>query len=375
MTQQISQKAHKELIQKLVKTHGTPLFVVNKTKLQEQVNKFRELLPRVMPYYAVKANPHIEVLKTFAQAGINFDVASQPEIDALFNLGVSSERMIFANTNKTQNVLKYAHKHNLNLMTFDSEYELNKIAKFSPKAQVLVRIKVPNIGSMVELSIKFGVDPSDAIPLLIKAYKLGLKPAGISFHVGSQCTKIENYTEAFELASIIMNDSKLKQLPLDIIDIGGGFPISHFDDEEDYFSDMAPRITQELDRLFDSKIKVIAEPGRFLVGPACTLIMQVIGKSIRANKHWYYLNDGLYGSLSGILFDHCKYQYKVFEKGSTQISTLAGPTCDSLDVISYGEDMPELEFGDIIYVQNIGAYSIATATNFNSIPPAKVIEI
>jgi len=375
MTQQISHKAQKELIQKLVKTHGTPLFVINKTKLQEQVDKFKKLMPRVIPYYAVKANPQIEVLKIFSQAGICFDVASQPEIDTLFNLGVSPERMIFANTNKTQNVLKYAQKHKLSLMTFDSEYELNKIAKFAPGAQVLVRIKVPNIGSMVELSIKFGVDPSDAIPLLIKAYKLGLKPAGISFHVGSQCTKIENYTEAFELASIIMNDSKLKQLPLDIIDIGGGFPIPHFDDEEDSFLDMAPRITQELDRLFDSKIKIIAEPGRLLVGPACTLIMQVIGKSIRANKHWYYLNDGLYGSLSGILFDHCKYQYKVFEKGPTQISTLAGPTCDSLDIISYGEDMPELEFGDIVYVQNIGAYSIATATNFNSIPPAKVITI
>jgi ornithine decarboxylase len=193
--------------------------------------------------------------------------------------------------------------------------------------------------------------------------------------VGSQCTKVENYTEALELTSIIINDSKLKQLHLDIVDIGGGFPIRHFDSEEDYFSHMAPRIAKDIDRLFAPSIKVIAEPGRFLAGPACTLIMQVIGKSIRSNKHWYYLNDGLYGTLSGILFDHCKYQYKVFKKGTTQISTLAGPTCDSLDIISFGEDMPELEFGDIVYVQNIGAYSIATSTTFNSIPVTKTIAI
>jgi ornithine decarboxylase len=375
MVQKLLQNKQKEQIQKLIKIHGTPLFVVSKSKLIEQVNKFKTFLPRVIPHYAVKANPRVEVLKTLVDAGIGFDVASQPEIEALFSLGVTPDRMIFANTNKSQSVLRYAHKKKLDLMTFDSEYELHKIAKCFPGARVLVRIKVPNIGSMVELSIKFGVDPSDAIPFLIKAYKLGLKPAGISFHVGSQCTKVENYTEALELTSIIINDSKLKQLHLDIVDIGGGFPIRHFDSEEDYFSHMAPRIAKDIDRLFAPSIKVIAEPGRFLAGPACTLIMQVIGKSIRSNKHWYYLNDGLYGTLSGILFDHCKYQYKVFKKGTTQISTLAGPTCDSLDIISFGEDMPELEFGDIVYVQNIGAYSIATSTTFNSIPVTKTIAI
>jgi ornithine decarboxylase len=258
-------------------------------------------------------------------------------------------------------------------MTFDSEYELYKIAKHAPKSKVLVRIKVPNVGSMVELSIKFGADPSDAIPLLIKAYKLGLKPAGVSFHVGSQCVKIENYIEAFEMASIIYQDAQLKQLSLDTLDIGGGFPIKHYDWEEDNFIKMAPRINKELDRLFNNNIKIISEPGRVLVGNSCTLITQVIAKSIRNNKFWYYLNDGLYGTLSGILFDHCKYQYKTLKTGQPHISTITGPTCDSLDVISYSEDLPELDIGDIIYVENIGAYSIATATNFNSLPLAKVV--
>lgn len=369
------EKIYKQLITNLVKKHGTPLFIISKSKLHEQVNNFKTSIPRVNPFYAVKANPRPEILKIFAQYGLGFDVASQKEIEIITNLGVEPSRMVFANTNKYPEVLKYAHKKGINLMTFDSEYELNKIAKYAPGAKVLVRIKVPNVGSMVELSIKFGVEPQDAIPLLIKAYKLGLKPFGVSFHVGSQCTKVENYIEAFELVSIILNDARLKQIPLEIVDIGGGFPIKHFDWEEDTFHHIAPLMNKELDRLFDKSVKIIAEPGRVLVGPACTLVMQIVGKSIRNNKHWYYLNDGLYGTLSGIIYDHCKYQYKVFKRGPTQISTLAGPTCDSLDVISFSEDLPELEFGDIIYVENIGAYSIATATNFNSLPLAKVVVI
>ena len=368
-------KNHKAHITRLVKKHGTPLFIINKSRIAEQFSKFKTLLPRIEPYYAVKANPNTEILKAFIQCGAGFDVASQEEIKTLLKLGVKPGKLIFANTIKRSNVLEFAKGQGVNLMTFDSEYELNKIAKFAPGASVIVRIKVPNVGSAVELSIKFGVDPSDAIPLLIKAHRLGLRPAGVSFHVGSQCMQVGNYIEAFEMVSIIVRDARLKQIPLEIVDIGGGFPIRHFNDEEDLFSQMAPIINIELDRLFDNNIRLLAEPGRVLVGPTCSLFMSVIGKSIRMNKHWYYLDDGIYGTLSGIMFDHCKYQYNVLRKGQTQLSTLAGPTCDSLDVISYTEELPELEIGDIVYVENIGAYSLAGATNFNSLPQAKVIAV
>lgn len=359
----------------LVRQQGSPLFVISKAKLLAQVDRFRELLPRVEPFYAAKANSHPAILKVFAKAKLGFDVASQNEIDALLELGVPPAKLVFANTVKQPVVLTHAKKRGVDLMTFDSEYELNKIAKYFPGARVLVRIKVPNVGSVVELSVKFGVEPADAIPLLIKAKRLGLNPIGVSFHVGSQCTKVENYVESFEVASIIMHDAQLKQLPLEIVDIGGGFPIRYLHHDEDIFAQMAPVINQELDRLFDNHIRLIAEPGRCLVGPAGTLVMQVIGKSIRANKHWYYLNDGVYGALSGIIFDHSKYEYQVFKKGPTQLSTLAGPTCDSLDVISYTEELPELEFGDIVYVENIGAYSLASSTQFNSLLPPKVVVV
>ncbi len=176
------------------------------------------------------------------------------------------------------------------------------------------------------------------------------------------------------MASIIVRDAMLKKIPLEIVDIGGGFPIRHLKTDESLFAKkMAPLINKEVDRLFGPNINVIAEPGRALAGPACTLVMRVIGKSIRQNKHWYFLDDGIYGALSGLVYDHCKYEYKVFRKGQKQISTLAGPTCDSFDVISSSEELPELEVGDIVYVERIGAYSIATATNFNSLPPPKTV--
>ncbi len=365
----------KKLIEGLVRKHNTPLFLISKSKLLGQLKRFQMLLPRVKPFYAVKSNSHPFILKTFADAGTGFDVASIQEMKTLLDMGVSPDRMVFANTVKTPEALKFAANNKINLMTFDSEYELNKIAKYAPGAKVLVRIKVPNVGSMVELSLKFGAEPPDAIPFLIKAIRLGLKPAGVSFHVGSQNIHIENYLDALEIASIIFKDAQLKQIPLEILDIGGGFPIKHFDYEKDLFAQTAGSINKELNRLFPDNIKIIAEPGRVLCGPAGILVMKVIGKSIRNNKHWYYLDDGVYGSLSGLVYDHCKYQYKVLKKGVTQITTLAGPTCDSFDIISTSEELPELDIGDIVYVENIGAYSWATATNFNGLPPAKVVII
>lgn len=365
----------KKQIENLVHRHNTPLFLISKSKLLNQLKRFQTLLPRVKPFYAVKSNSHPFILKTFADAGTCFDVASIQEMKTLLDMGVSPDRMVFANTVKTPEALKFATTHHIDLMTFDSEYELNKIAHYAPNAKVLVRIKVPNVGSMVELSLKFGAEPPDAIPFLIKAIRLNLKPVGISFHVGSQNVHIENYLDALEIASIIFKDAYLKQIPLEILDIGGGFPIKHFDYEKDLFASTAASINKELNRLFPDNIQIIAEPGRVLCGPACILVMKIIGKSIRNNKHWYYLDDGVYGSLSGIVYDHCKYQYKVLKKGITQITTLAGPTCDSFDIISTSEELPELDIGDIVYVENIGAYSWATATNFNGLPPAKVVII
>lgn len=368
-----NEKTKERRLRELAKKHGTPLLAVSQSALLSQLARFRKVLPRVEPFFAIKANAHPEILKTMVTAGASFDVASIAEMKAVLAAGAKPGQIIFANTIKPADSLAMATRLKVDLMTFDSEDELDKIAEHAPGTRVLVRIKVPNVGSMVELSLKFGVDPADATSFLIKAYKLGLKPVGVSFHVGSQCLRMENYIEAFEMASIIARDAKLKQIPFEIVDIGGGFPILQGDMTEDPFDKLGSMIAGELDRLFEPNLRIIAEPGRFFVGPAATLVTRVIGKAIRENKHWYYLDDGLYGTLSGIVFDHAKFQFKAMKQGRTKLSTLAGPTCDSFDIIARGEEMPELDIGDLIYVENIGAYSTASATTFNGMPLAKFV--
>ena len=363
------------LIRALLKKHRSPFMLVRRSVLEKQYRRFRKYLPEVTPYYAIKANPHPGIIKTFIKLGASFDVASAPEMKQVLRLGASPSKIIFAHTIKSNEDIEIARRRRVRLMTFDNEPELYKIAKYYPGARVCVRIKVANEGSVVELSLKFGVDSDQAFFLLRKAKALGLVPAGISFHVGSQSTNVENYLQALEISSNIFKQAKKNGLPLKIMDIGGGFPIQHFDNEIGInFERMACQIRKQMKESFDKNVKFIAEPGRFLAGPAGILVTQVIGRAFRNNKNYYYLNDGIYGDFSGMIFDHCKYEFKTLRRGPKFLSTLAGPTCDSFDTLSLNEEIPELYVGDVVYVKNIGAYSCASATpGFNGFPPAKII--
>ena len=362
-------------INALVKLHGTPLMVIDRRVLEQEYKRFARLLPRVKLYYAIKANPHPDVIKTFRDLGGCFDVASEGEIRHCLAQGIKPNRIIFANTIKRPEALEYASKAGVDFVTFDNEPELYKIAKHAPGCRVLARLKVGNLGSIVELSLKFGADEEQMVPMLAKAKALGLRPEGISFHVGSQCTNMESYQRAFEQASRLVREAKERGLPIKMVDIGGGFPIRHFKSDTVGVETMAGQMRRELDRLFDKEIEIIAEPGRALVGPAGTLITRVVGRSIRNNKNYYYLDDGVYGDFSGIVFDHCKYEFRTLVTTQKYASILAGPTCDSFDTISLSEEMPELDVGSVVYVPNIGAYSCASALHFNGIPPAKVIVV
>jgi len=368
-------KGIENIIRKAAKKHGSPIMLIRKAVLKKQYQLFKRLLKNVFPYYAIKANPNPEIIKEFIRHGSGFDVASAREMDLVLDLGASPDKVIFANTIKSNEDIAKAHKRKVNLMTFDNEPELYKIAKYAPQARVLVRIKVQNSGSVVELSLKFGADQDQAIFLLKKAKSLGLVPVGVAFHVGSQCTNVENYFHALDVSSVIFNEARRVGLNLTLLDIGGGFPIRHFDnDNHPTFKDIAKVIRPRLKKLFDKNVKFIAEPGRFFVGPAGTLITSVVGRTFRNNKNYYYLNDGVYADFSGTVFDHARYEFKTLRRGQKFLSTLAGPTCDSFDTISLNEDLPELEVGNIVYVNNIGAYSSASAVpGFNGFPPAKIL--
>jgi ornithine decarboxylase len=180
--------------------------------------------------------------------------------------------------------------------------------------------------------------------------------------------------QALHLASGVFSEAKSRGFELKLLDIGGGFP-AHYDNTVPAFKSLARIITSEIDRLFPRPIEILAEPGRFLVASSATSISKIIGKAIRGGKLCYYLNDGVYQTFSGVIFDHCQYHLKSFRKGPMQICSVFGPTCDALDTISLAEQLPDMDLGELVYSENIGAYSAASSTSFNGFPPAKIVHV
>jgi len=368
---------------RLAKTHGTPLVVVDHKVLRENYAQFRKYLPRVQAYYAVKANSAPEIIRTFYEAGASFDVASMAEFLAVHEnvkdlpdeqrQNFIWDRVIYANPIKANDTLEQLDQYRP-LVTYDNYEEVNKIARYAPHAGLALRLRVPNTGSMVELSSKFGALPGEAVDLIAFARNAKLEVEGVSFHVGSQCTNIQNYIQALNLAAGVFAEARARGFELKILDIGGGFP-ANYDDTVPAFKVLAEAINTELDRLFPGPVEILAEPGRFLVASAATAVAQVIGKAVRGGKLCYYVNDGVYQTFSGVIFDHCQYPLKSFTKGPTFICSVFGPTCDALDTISLAEQLPDMELGDYVYAPNIGAYSAASSTSFNGFPPAQVIHV
>jgi len=370
-------------LQALARQHGTPLVVIDHNILRANYASFKKHLPKVQAYFAVKANAEPAIVRTFYKAGASFDVASMPEFMLVYE-NIKSlpakaqqdfiwDKIIYANPTKPKETLRELDQYKP-LVTYDNLGELQKIKQYAPHAGVVVRIRVPNTGSMVELSSKFGCDPGEAVDLIKAAFDLGLVAEGLSFHVGSQCTNFQNFVQALEISAAVMRESESRGHKLKILDIGGGFP-APYNRHVKPFSALAKKINAEIDRLFPKDIEIIAEPGRFLVATAATSVARVIGKAVRDGKVCYYIDDSVYHTFSGIIFDHCQYPLKAFKKGKTEVSAVFGQTCDALDKISLSEELPDLEIDDLVYSENIGAYSSASATWFNGFPPAKIVHV
>lgn len=372
-------------LKQLAEEHGTPLFVIDHREVRRNYATFKKHLPRVQAYYAVKANPDPGIVRSLFQAGASFDVASMPEfkivhenikrMPARERQDFIWDKIIYANPVKDNRTLADLDKYKP-LVTYDNLAEVGKIKRFAPHAGLILRINVPNTGSVVELSSKFGASPGEAVDLIEAAYNAGLVVEGLSFHVGSQCTNFQNYIQALNIADSIFKEAWERGYDkVKILDIGGGFP-APYDQHVRPFAELAKALNTELDRLFPSTVEILAEPGRFLVATAATLVVEIIGKAVRNGKQCYYVNDGVYGTYSGVLFDHCQYHFKAFKNGPTQIASVFGPTCDALDVVSVAEDLPiNLDLGDLLFSENIGAYTTASATSFNGMPPAKVVAV
>jgi ornithine decarboxylase len=306
------------LLKDLARKHGTPLFIVDHDAVRSNYAAFKRHLPRVQAYYAVKANSDPEILRTLYAIGASFDVASIAEFNLVHeniqNLSAQVrqdfiwDKIIYSNPIKDRATLEELDCYKP-LVAFDNAEEIQKVRKHAPHAGLALRIRVPNTGSMVELSSKFGASPGEAVDLIARAVDVGLTVEGLAFHVGSQCTNFENYVQALWIAASIMEEAETRGLTLKLLDIGGGFP-ARYDRHVRPFRELAKILNTELNRLFPKSMEILAEPGRFMVGTAATLVAEVIGKSERDGKRCYYINDGIYHTFSGILFDHCQYHIK-----------------------------------------------------------------
>jgi ornithine decarboxylase len=351
--------------------------------------QWKELLPRVKPFYAMKCCPDPVLLWTLKTLGTGFDVASMGETELALNLNAPEDQIIFANPNKMKAHLEFAKSKNVKLMTFDGAAELQKVKETFPEAQLVLRVLPPESKFIANTTFgsKFGATWDDCEELIDLAVKLGLNLRGVSYHVGSGCYAVEAFEEAVRYARKVFDLAAEKGVKMDFLDIGGGFPGS--DDGPISMKDIAQRISPVLDELFPPEVKIIAEPGRYFASACMTLASNIItvrekkvndGQGNVKNQRLYYLSDGVYGSFNCIFYDHNEPAPRVLsgekaKKEETRSSTLFGPTCDSIDVICRDITLPELEVGDWIYFPNMGAYTRAAGSNFNGFPIPKVIYI
>ena len=373
----------KKQLQAVAERHGTPVVVIDHDEIRRNYGSFKRHLPRVQAYYAVKANPAPEIVRTLYRAGASFDVASLPEfmlvyenvkrLPARARQDFVWDKIVYANPIKPEETLRVLDRYRP-LVTYDNRAELAKIKAHAPHAGLALRLRVPNTGSVVELSSKFGCDPGEAADLVDEAFGMGLAVEGLSFHVGSQCTNFENFVQALNMAAAVRNEAASRGREIKILDIGGGFPVP-YDRHVKPIRALARVVNAEIARLFPPDIEILAEPGRYMVATAATSVARVIGKAVRDGRVCYYVDDSVYHTFSGSIFDHIPYHPKAFKRGRAEISAVFGQTCDGLDTISRAEELPDLAIGDLVYAETIGAYSNASATWFNGFPPAKVVHI
>uniref|UniRef100_A0A1B6GPX0 ornithine decarboxylase n=1 Tax=Cuerna arida TaxID=1464854 RepID=A0A1B6GPX0_9HEMI len=363
-----------------------PFFVFDIGELVNSFNVWKQLFPRVEPFYAVKCNDSPIVLEILSLLGTGFDCASKGEIKKIMSLGVEPEKLIFANPAKLSSHIQYAASVQVSKMTFDNESELYKIKKFYPNSDLVIRIRSDDENALCQLGIKFGCDPVTEAPHLLKlAQKLDLNVIGVSFHVGSDCRNPQAFRKALLACKSIFSIAKRFGFELKFLDIGGGFPGG----KTALITEIAKIVNKTLEEEFaDESLQIIAEPGRYFVTSAYTLACQIYSKKelgsnesrMNRNHIMYYINDGVYGSFNCILFDHRKITPIIFDQkyhchSNLVDSSIWGPTCDGLDRVVDHILMPQLKVGDWLIFENMGAYTLTSSSEFNGFPAPKILTI
>ncbi len=351
--------------------HKTPFLLIDPELARIKARRFKAAMPRVHPHYAVKANPHPEVLEIMLQEGVGFEIASIAELDLLLALGVPAREVYYSNPIKSSDYLRYAAGKGVEWYVLDSIDELRKIHGIKPDAKLYLRIETQNIGSDWPLSGKFGAAFPEAREIVEEAVRLRADLAGVTFHVGSQCRNLENWAIGIDNAERVFDMMRENGLEPRLLNIGGGYPVRHIKPIPS-IEKIGESVQAALEDIPDT-IRVMAEPGRFLVSDSAYMVSRVVGTATRHGTRWIYLDAGVF---HGLMETVEGMQYEVYtDRAGTEIPcTVAGPTCDSMDVMMRDEMLPEdLQEGDYIYIPNIGAYSTAYASEFNGFPKPEVV--
>ena len=368
-----------------VAQHGAPLLILSPQVAQEQYRAIQSALPGVDCHYALKPLPHPAIVQALQQIDGYFDLCSNGEVDVVEQVGIDPARCIHTHPIKRDSDIRHALDYGVETFVFDNLNELSKFIPYRDRITLLCRLSFRSSDAVVDLSWKFGAQPQDGLGLITAARDMGLQVEGLSFHVGSQNLNAAKYLEAIGFCRKLFNLAALEGIQLNTLDIGGGFPVPYLEPIMDLHHYCAP-IIEALQQQFPHT-RLIAEPGRFIAGPSMVLVSSVMGKAERQGITWYYLDEGLYGSYSGKLYDHCDYHIFPLSDLATDKSTpetsqrvlhqsiIAGPTCDSVDVIYENIMLPELEPGDLLISPMMGAYTSASATEFNFFPKTPIVVV
>lgn len=365
-----------EALQALVARFGSPLFVIDCDALRRQYHALAAALPGVDLHYALKPLPDATVVQVLAREGSWFDLATNGEVDLVRKAGIPAERCIHTHPIKRDSDIRHALAYGVNTFLVDNPDELEKFLIYREHVRLLLRVSFRNPQAIIDLSRKFGCDAGAAIGLIERAIKGGLRIAGLSFHVGSQVGSPDKYVEAIDTCGRIIAEARKRGLPpLEVLDIGGGFAIDYLEPAPAIDGFCAP-IRLAIGRLPED-VRVIAEPGRFICGPAAISLSTVMGRAEREGRWWYYLDDGIYGTFSGQLYDKMRFPVEpvLGRDRPRHPCVISGPTCDSLDVVAEDLPMPQLEIGELLIARQIGAYTVSCATDFNLFPRARIIAV
>jgi len=357
--------------------YGTPTLVISRSVVRRNYEAMRSAMPNVELFYAAKSNPAHPLLRTLAEIGSSCDVCSWGEMEQALAAGFTPDRMIHTHPCKTMSNIVDCWNAGMRWFVVDCEYELDKMATYATDANLILRLAASSSSSLINLSAKFGAAPHEAMNVMMAARERGLNVRGISFHVGSQCLNPSDYERMLYRTREVWDEATAAGFELEMLDVGGGFPAPYRRPVMSLEA-FCLQLQRSLDVTFgDLPIRIIAEPGRGISAETMTLVTKVLGKNVRGGRRWYFIDDGVYGSFSGKVFDHADFELMTEDSALRQHypCVVAGPTCDSHDVVSEDQELPDLEIGELMLVPTMGSYSNASACPFNGLAVAKIVEV